>query len=102
MIRNVTNINTAYRDYVTMLIRRYVHNCENNTTAEMLGFNAVHNVYVLLPNDAKDIIKMVFLPNNTIADNVFNFTVKTGKNDDEVWRVIKTFEKTVAQERGLI
>lgn len=101
-MRNIDNLYQAYKEYVTTMIRRYVHNIPSITQSEEKAFEIVDECYKTLNAADKKIIDYVFGRCDSIADNILEYSLATSYTDDDIWTIVKRFEKEVAVKRGLI
>lgn len=96
----------CYSDYVRHHLRHYCRNVpfkpEHLTEADLLAWKACEEAFSLLELVTRQIIQFVYGGYDTIPDNIYRASHIYEKDQDEIWHLMKKFEKLVAMKRGLI
>lgn len=95
---------TRYTEYVRSAMRfysRYLTKTTFKNKVEQNNWEACHNVISRYPARDKDILVYIYGERDTLADNIYNISLKYKLNQDIIWLMVEEFEKEVAIERGL-
>lgn len=95
---------TYYSDYVQHCMRFYARhpNPKFNSDAEKQNWNACDSALKRFDNSERDILLTVYREGDTLADNIYNYSVEHGINQDKVWKLLNKLEKMIAKRRGLL
>ena len=95
-----------YSDYVRHALRFYARNQNspmcNKSLATQQDWNACNIVLSGHFTEHKELLLSVYLPFDTMADNVYDAAKKFNIPQDNIWAMMADLEKRVAIERGLI
>ena len=94
-----------YSEYVRHAIRFYARNLVNpsfNCIAAEKNWNACDKVLNKHFSKYKELLVSIYQAFDTMADNVYEAANKYHIPQDYIWVMMESFEKRVAQERGLI
>lgn len=100
-----THRESAYTPYVRHCMRfysRHLHLTKFKTVIDKENWQACHRAIQNYSIVSKDILVYVYGERDTLGDNVFNVSRKYGFNQDDVWMLMREFERKVAIERGLL
>lgn len=100
---------TYYTDYAIHAWRYFLSNPDVEkimkiTTKPCIiaNWNACKVVYDKLNEIEREFIQTAYLEKDTIPDNVFALSKRTGSDQNVIWRVLRDCEAKFARERGLI
>lgn len=93
-----------YTDYVRHALRFYTRNGnpEFHTEVDKNNWYACHNAFKGYSDKAKAILVSVYSGYDTLADEVYNTAKKYQINQNQIWDMMKEFERKVAKRRGLL
>lgn len=94
-----------YSEYIKHCMRFYsrnLHITHFKTPTDEMNWKACHEVILALPDKTKDILVSVYGGYDTLGDEVYNAARKYHVNQNIIWDMMKVFERTVAEHRGLI
>ena len=95
-----------YTDYVRHSLRFYTRNRNPiptfKTEADEKNWWACHNVLSQYNQTVLNVIVSVFSGYDTLADEVYNISLKYGINQNVIWDWLKRIEKEIAVKRGLL
>jgi hypothetical protein len=98
-------MNKPFTDYVRYAIKFYVRHLDIvnfKKKAVENNWNACHKVISSYSTRDKDILVYIYGERDTLADNVYNASVKYKLHQNIIWSMTEDFEEKVAIERGLI
>ncbi len=94
-----------YSDYVRHALRFYTRNLSLTlfkNKVDELNWKACHDVFQTYSNKDKDILVYVYGSYDTLADNVYEASLKHNVNQNVVWDMMKEFERKIAKRRELL
>lgn len=94
-----------YSEYVKHMLRFYarnltINNFKNNVDKD--NWSACNEVLGQYSGRDKDILIYVYGSYDTLADNVYEASLKHNINQNIVWDMMKEFERKIAKRRGLL
>ena len=98
-------IKPFYTDYVRHALRFYSRNLIRprfKKDADRDNWNACHDVISKYSDRDKDILVYVYGSYDTLADNVYEMSKKHRIHQSIIWDMMKEFERTIAEKRGLL
>jgi len=93
-----------YSDYVTHCLRFYSRHPKPKyykTNVDKTDWLAVDKAMKLFSQEEREILLMIYREADTIADNVYSISKKTGTSQNSIWGMLKRLEYEVAKKRGL-
>ena len=92
-----------YSDYVGHMMRQYLKMKDEETSDDILSQNVevCRTVVNRLPEAEKTIILQVYA-DKILANSINIVSEQNGIRSQNVWMIVKNFEREVAKERGLI
>lgn len=94
-----------YSDYVTHCLRFYSRHPKPNhfkTTTDRKDWQAVDSAIRAFSKDEQEMLLTIYREGDTIADNIYQLSVKLRTNQDNIWSLVEKLEKKVAKRRGLL
>lgn len=94
-----------YSEYVRHCMRFYSRNTAMprfNSNVDEDNWWACHRAITRYSDKDKDIILRVYSLYDTIADNVYEIANLYHIDQNEIWDLLKEFERRVAKKRGLL
>ena len=94
-----------YSDYVRHALRFYTRNLALTVfknKADENNWVSCHKIFITYSNRDKDILAYIYSGYDTLADNVYEASLKHNLNQNIIWDMIKDFERKIARERGLL
>lgn len=95
-------IYTPYVQHCLRFYSRYLHIKDFRNDTDKLNWYACHRAIQAYSPTDQDILVYVYGERDTLADNVYNVSIKYGIHQDFVWEMMREFERKVAVERGLV
>lgn len=94
-----------YSDYVRHMMRFYVRYPDLtrfNTETDRLNHSACKKIIGTYGKINQAILCDIFSSGDTLADSIYQVSLKANINQDKVWALVCDAEKKIAAERGLI
>lgn len=94
-----------YSEYVRHMLRFFTRNLsikDFKSDVDNDNWYACNEVFEQYSNRDKDIFTYVYGSFDTLADNVYNISLKYNLNQNIVWDMMKEFERKIAKRRGLL
>ena len=100
---------TYYTDYAIHAWRFYLENPDIEQVAKTVykqnliaDWNAANHIWADMNDIERMFAKEVYLGKDTIPDNVYALSQRSGTGQNDIWRVLRDCERKLAHERGLI
>ena len=94
-----------YTEYVRHMLRFYTRNLSLTlfkNKADELNWHSCHDVFQTYSNRDKDILTYIYAGYDTLADNVYEASLKHNVNQNIIWDMMKEFEQKIAKRRELL
>lgn len=98
-------IRPFYSEYVRHCMRFYSRNTNKplfNTEVDKNNWYACHRAIDRYSDRDKDILIRVYALYDTISDNVYEVAKAYRIDQNDIWDLLKEFERSVARKRGLL
>lgn len=95
---------TYYSDYVQHCMRFYARhpNPKFSSEAEKQNWNACDSAMKKFAADEREILVAVYFGGDTLADNIYQYSVANHINQNVIWTLVSKLEKVIAKRRGLL
>ena len=94
-----------YSEYVRHMLRFFTRNLTLiyfTSDVDNANWYACYEVFNQYSNKDKDILKYIYSSYDTLADNVYEASLKYNINQNIIWDMMKEFERKIAKRRGLL
>lgn len=102
MSQHTSPIYTQYVRHALRFYSRHLYIKEFRTEVDRLNWYACHDAIQGYSSREKDILVCVYGERDTLGDNVYNVSIKSGVNQDLIWSMMRDYERKVAVARKLI
>lgn len=97
---------TFYTDYIRHTLRFYSRNAiilpNFKSEVDKQNWWACHSIIGSYPDKTKRILLAVYSGYDTLADEVYNASIKWRVEQNWIWDMLKEVEKKIARKRGLL
>lgn len=95
---------TFYTEYVTHCLRFYTRYEEPTfrTQVDKANWEACQKAFENFSDNDKATLKAIFSGGDTIPDNIYQMSKKSGASQESLWLIVSKLERDVAKLRGLL